>query len=216
MADRFSIEPPGWSSFDELVENLTHYLIENSPYSKLSGEKMPKDMLAEMKNTIKGMANAFYHDSKTVDSGFLWYILKNYANLATIGDDILKVNFIEGNGITIESTISNDTSDQEKVKKIVNIKFSTVGKISEVGRIENLQDKNIRVNFKSGFTEIPVGDEPRVYRTTNSIDPSKYRRENVMFYFTKPNWLDHTGFDLVIEEFESLNGIVIEYDFTQL
>jgi hypothetical protein len=110
-----------------------------------------------------------------------------------------------------EKTLINN-SYSSTATYITNI--GAITKIPERGRIEDLSSRNVHRDFVEEFSEIPFEDKFHVYRFVEEA-PGKYRKRDVMFYQSS-SWLTVSGFDIVIEDFEPLAGIIIEYKFTEL
>lgn len=206
MGDEIIIIPKGWSSVEELRDNLVEYLIEKSSYSELSGEDMPADMLREMSKSMESFALAIYHGEGSEEGedpqNNQWILKVENIVLPEVGEDYDTLQLISGGDIIITQAL---------IGKTVQIKISTKFH-TEIGRIEDLQSHEIEVIFNESFEVIPIGSEPRVYRI-DTVAPGKYRRTNIMFYFPEEEWLTNTGFKLTIEGFEELEGIIIEYEY---
>lgn len=73
--------------------------------------------------------------------------------------------------------------------------------------------KNITVTFDSPFIEEPVG-WVRAYRY-ESRSGGGYFETNVVIYISSTDWKTPNNFTINIEDYEDINGVFIEYKFTE-
>lgn len=82
----------------------------------------------------------------------------------------------------------------------------------DIGEVKNLLSRSVSVTFKKTYLAPPVGlGNIRVYRMAEEM-PGKPVAQMVLFHSPA---VTVTGFTLIIDESEPLEGIIIEYNFTQ-
>jgi len=99
-----------------------------------------------------------------------------------------------------------------------NVSFNTpsaIGNITDIhieyGRLTNLSVKNVVVYFAKQFTETPTG-WIKVYRM-REVMTGKWKQQDVLYYHADEVFKNEYGFGLVIDDKESLTGVVVEYFF---
>ena len=73
--------------------------------------------------------------------------------------------------------------------------------------------RTVDVEFNTFFIQRPIGDV-RAYRY-DARNGGGYFYSNVVFHVEDENWLQEDGFRIIIEDYEDLNGVFIEYNFTE-
>lgn len=69
----------------------------------------------------------------------------------------------------------------------------------------------VNVSFESPFLELPCGFV-EVYRLQNEV--IGWMKADVQYHFLNEEWEGLGGFDLIIEDYEPLAGIIIKYNYT--
>lgn len=87
----------------------------------------------------------------------------------------------------------------------------------EHGKLVDLASKTVIVYFNTEFTNSPVPINLKVYRMVENIPiAGKWIKQDVLHYFDDDeDWYVKTGFSLFIDESEDLEGVIIEYCFTE-
>lgn len=83
----------------------------------------------------------------------------------------------------------------------------------ESGRLTNLSSKNVVVYFVEKFTAIPTG-WIKVYRMREIIT-GRWKQQDVLYYHAAEVFKNEYGFGLVIDDKESLPGVIVEYFFKE-
>ena len=73
--------------------------------------------------------------------------------------------------------------------------------------------REVEISFGSPFYEIPVGDV-KCYRY-EAREGGGLFYTNVVFYVEDVDWLTPDGFKIIIEDYESLSGVYVEYLYTE-
>lgn len=73
--------------------------------------------------------------------------------------------------------------------------------------------KNVTIEFDSPFLDEPVG-WVKVYRY-DTRSGGGYFESNVVFYYDSTDWKTANSFTINIEDYEDINGVFIEYEFTE-
>lgn len=93
----------------------------------------------------------------------------------------------------------------------------SIGSITEVhlesGRLTDLLSKNVAVYFAKAFSKIPTG-WIKVYRMREIIT-GRWKQQDVLYYHAAENFKNEYGFGLVIDDKESLTGVIVEYFFKE-
>lgn len=84
----------------------------------------------------------------------------------------------------------------------------------EKGRITSPGSRVVSVIFDDAFVAAPIPLLFDVFRYT-AVDTGKYIRDNVLYYVSGATWATTTGFDITIDDSESLTGVYIEYYFVE-
>lgn len=163
----------------------------------------------------------------------LFLLMLSFAGIAQIGivnydtiqskaiqaDSALWITYLEEGGDTIL------TIDNGKVKYTISSPGSVDSNLYvtrsylesyihiEDGRLESLLSKNVSVSFIREFNNRPIGEEPQVYRWANY--KGNYRREGVLWGWADNTQPTTTGFELNIDNSESLTDVIIEYAFLE-
>lgn len=74
-------------------------------------------------------------------------------------------------------------------------------------------DRNISVLFQTPFIAKPVG-WIKVYRYESRAGGG-YFYTNAIYYVADSDWLTNIGFDIIVEDYENLTGLIVEYNFTE-
>ena len=82
----------------------------------------------------------------------------------------------------------------------------------KIGKIIDLASRNVRVDFSPTLLTDTIIGEVKAYRY--ELYGARYIKQDVAFMYPSTNWVNRTGFDIVIDNDEPLPGIIIEYDFT--
>lgn len=87
----------------------------------------------------------------------------------------------------------------------------------ENGKITGLTSNTVIAYFTVPFTVKPTMIQLKVYRIVENIPtPGKWVTQDVLYYFDDDeDWVVTTGFSLFIDSSEDLNGVVIDYCFTE-
>lgn len=97
--------------------------------------------------------------------------------------------------------------------KVINNGGNTFEIHIESARLTDLPVKNVVVYFEKQFLIIPTGFI-RVYRM-REIVTGKWKQQDVLYYHAAEEFKNEFGFGLVIDDKESLTGIIIEYLFKE-
>jgi hypothetical protein len=81
----------------------------------------------------------------------------------------------------------------------------------EADTITGLASRTLTVTFNTAFTSAPTG-WVKVYRMTEMPDGG-YREQDVLWGYATSTKVTTTGFSIIINEDESLTGVIVEYDF---
>lgn len=73
--------------------------------------------------------------------------------------------------------------------------------------------KTIEIKFDTPFSLEPVGSV-KAYRYDTRIGGG-YFKTNAVVYLDSKDWKTPTGFRVIVEDYEDLNGLFIEYLFTE-
>jgi len=88
----------------------------------------------------------------------------------------------------------------------------------ERGRLTDLDnstdDHTISHTFLESFLEIPITNKFEVYRFAD-MGGGKYRKQEVLYYHAEDALPSLTGFEIEIEDFEDLTGVIIEFVFLE-
>ena len=84
----------------------------------------------------------------------------------------------------------------------------------EANTILNPSSAAVSVTFGTSFTSTPMAIHFDCYRYYQ-VEPGKYVKKDVQFYYSGANWLTSTGFAITIESTESLTGVYLEYYFIE-
>lgn len=88
----------------------------------------------------------------------------------------------------------------------------------ETGKLSaEILDNHVIVYFTSAFTNKPVCVNLKLYRMVENIPTAgKWVMQDVLYYFDDDvDWLISTGFSLFIDDSEPLDGVILEYCFTE-
>jgi hypothetical protein len=86
-------------------------------------------------------------------------------------------------------------------------------KTPQSGHLTDIKSATVNVAFKQPFSTIPAG-LPRLYRMVP--DGGVYLMQDVLFSYPSADWLTPTGFSIIIDPSEELEGIVMTYQFIEI
>lgn len=89
--------PPGWTTVEQLRDNLVEYMMLQSTYSDLANEPMPQDMINEMEKSMTRFALALYHNVINESSWTLLVSGQPVNNISAVNP----LNLVPGTGIEI-------------------------------------------------------------------------------------------------------------------
>ena len=73
--------------------------------------------------------------------------------------------------------------------------------------------RDVAISFNTSFLAEPTG-YIKVYRMTN--EPDGWMKQDVICFFdSESDWLNEYGFTINIADYEALDGVIIEYFFTE-
>lgn len=87
----------------------------------------------------------------------------------------------------------------------------------ENGKLTGLTSNTVVVSFAEPFTTKPTLVQLKIYRMVENIPiAGKFAMQDVLHYFDDDeDWVITTGFSLFIDSSEDLNGVIIDYCFTE-
>lgn len=87
----------------------------------------------------------------------------------------------------------------------------------EHGKITDITDRNVIVEFSKPFVNTPTLINLKVFRMVENIPtPGKWIKQDVLHYFDDDEaWCVTTGFSIFIDDSEPLAGVIVEYCFTE-
>ena len=90
------------------------------------------------------------------------------------------------------------------------------GRHVETGRIEyeTGDSRTIAIPFVEDFERIPVLVEIKIYRIV-SIGGGKYVLQDVLYYLDTNTFSSLIGFELFIDDSEDMEGVILNYNFTE-
>ncbi len=81
----------------------------------------------------------------------------------------------------------------------------------ETGRIEYVtgDSKTITITFIEAFEKVPVMVQLKVMRIVANVF------QDVLFYLNSATFSSETGFEIFIDASEDINGVILNYNFTE-
>lgn len=86
----------------------------------------------------------------------------------------------------------------------------------ETGRVVYTvtDSRTITIPFVESFNTTPVLVELKVYRVEPLIS-GKWVIQDVLYYLDKDSFSDEDGFEIFIDDSESMEGVILNYNFTE-
>jgi len=108
-------------------------------------------------------------------------------------------------GVSFNSTNANQSGSSAATKHFEN------------GKLTGLTSNTVVVSFAEPFTTKPTLVQLKIYRMVENIPiAGKFVMQDVLHYFDDDeDWVITTGFSLFIDSSEDLNGVIIDYCFTE-
>jgi hypothetical protein len=83
----------------------------------------------------------------------------------------------------------------------------------EKDTLTDLQSKEVTISFLKEFKVKPMLTHLRVYRWSDIVGTGYWKMQDVEWHYTSSQPVSTTGFSLVIDDSEDLEGVIIDYKF---
>lgn len=105
---------------------------------------------------------------------------------------------------------SFNTSNIYETNEAVNRRHTEAARLT----YETGDSRDIVVTFVENFTTIPVLQGLKIYRIVVLVS-GKWVLQDVLHYLDQDSFSDETGFELFIDDSEDMEGVILNYSFTE-